>query len=35
MTESALTAVGNKILHVSNLAKETYYDAKILDIENK
>ena len=34
-TNSALTAVENKIRDVSNLVKETDYDTKILDIEKK
>ena len=33
-TNSALTAVENKISDVSNLVKKTDYDAKILDIES-
>ena len=35
VTNSALTAVENKIPDVSNVVKKTDYDAKILDIENK
>ena len=31
-TNSALTAIENKIPNVSNLVKKTDYDAKILDI---
>ena len=34
-TNSALTAVENKIYDVSSLVKETDYDAKILDTEKK
>ena len=34
-TNSALNAVQNKILDVSNLVKKKTYDAKILDIESK
>ena len=34
-TNSALTAVKNKILDVSSLVKKTDYDAKISDIEKK
>ena len=32
---AALTAVGNKILNVSNLVKKTDYSTKINEIENK
>ena len=34
-TNSALTAIENKIPDVNNLVKKTDYDAKILDIEKK
>ena len=34
-TNSALTAVENKILSASSLVKKMDYDSKILDIENK
>ena len=34
-TNSALTAVENKISHVSSLVKSTDYDTEILDIEKK
>ena len=32
---AALTAVGNKILNVSNLVKKTDYNTKVNEIENK
>ena len=34
-TKTALTTVENKIPYVSSLVKKTYYNAKVIEIENK